>query len=157
MASLHEGWLPYSDDPRLAVKEVMFCGTTGILVIGGTAGQVIAATMGEQSESATVVCRADTVTEKEWFTWKGHKPLDIKTGAIKQPARFQPKCVLQVSLLHPSPLCPCPTGGGSWLQAPPTGWGCWTTSSSTWSLQGAPSRHRILQMLMITQCPERNL
>ena len=32
---------PYSDDPRLAVKKVFFCGSTGKLVIGGTAGQVI--------------------------------------------------------------------------------------------------------------------
>ena len=31
---------PYSDDPRLAVKKVLFCGDTGVLVIGGTAGQV---------------------------------------------------------------------------------------------------------------------
>ena len=30
---------PYSDDPRLAVKKVSFCGTTGKLVIGGTAGK----------------------------------------------------------------------------------------------------------------------
>ena len=29
---------PYSDDPRLAVKKVFFCGSTGKLVIGGTAG-----------------------------------------------------------------------------------------------------------------------
>ena len=80
MASLHEGWLPYSDDPRLAVKEVMFCGTTGILVIGGTAGQVIAATMGEQSESATVVCRADTVTEKEWSSGRVTSPWISRQG-----------------------------------------------------------------------------
>jgi lethal(2) giant larvae protein len=32
---------PYSDDPRLAVKKVGFCSTTGILVLGGTAGQVV--------------------------------------------------------------------------------------------------------------------
>ena len=31
---------PYSDDPRLAVKKLLFCGETGILVVGGTAGQV---------------------------------------------------------------------------------------------------------------------
>ena len=30
---------PYSDDPRLAVKKVSFCGMTGKLVIGGTAGK----------------------------------------------------------------------------------------------------------------------
>ena len=32
---------PYSDDPRLAVKKVLFCGDSGVLVVGGTAGQVI--------------------------------------------------------------------------------------------------------------------
>ena len=32
---------PYSDDPRLAVKKVLFCGDSGVLVVGGTAGQVL--------------------------------------------------------------------------------------------------------------------
>lgn len=32
---------PYSDDPRLAVKKIGFCPTTGVLVVGGTAGQVV--------------------------------------------------------------------------------------------------------------------
>merc|ERR1719483_634014 len=76
---------------------LMFCGKSGVLVVGGTAGQVIAAILGEQGECATIVCRAETVTEKEGFTWKGHKPLDIKTGSIKHGAGFQPTCVLQVS------------------------------------------------------------
>ena len=31
---------PYSDDPRLAVKKVVLCADTGVLVVGGTAGQV---------------------------------------------------------------------------------------------------------------------
>jgi len=88
---------PYSDDPRLAVKKVLFCGSSGLLVIGGTAGQVIAAFLGEENESTTILCKADTVTEKEGFTWKGHKPLDLKTGPIKQSTGFQPKCVLQIS------------------------------------------------------------
>ena len=34
---------PYSDDPRLAVKKVLFCGDSGVLVVGGTAGQVMSA------------------------------------------------------------------------------------------------------------------
>lgn len=32
---------PYSDDPRLAVKKISFCAKTGVLVIGGTAGQLV--------------------------------------------------------------------------------------------------------------------
>lgn len=32
---------PYSDDPRLAVKKVSFCAKSGVLVIGGTAGQLV--------------------------------------------------------------------------------------------------------------------
>jgi lethal(2) giant larvae protein len=32
---------PYSDDPRLAVKKIGFCSTSGVLVVGGTAGQVV--------------------------------------------------------------------------------------------------------------------
>ena len=88
---------PYSDDPRLAVKKVMFCGKSGVLVVGGTAGQVIVAEVGDMGEAETVVCRAETVTEKEGFVWKGHSKLDTKPGAIKQPAGFQPKVLLQIS------------------------------------------------------------
>ena len=88
---------PYSDDPRLAVKKVMFSGLDGSLVVGGTAGQVVVANMKEQSEAATVVCRAETVTEKEGFVWKGHKALDIKSGNIKAARGFQPELVLQIS------------------------------------------------------------
>ena len=44
-----------------------------------------------------MVCRAETVTEKEGFIWKGHKALEVKSGNIKQGAGFQPKVVLQIS------------------------------------------------------------
>ena len=88
---------PYSDDPRLAVKKVMFCGTSGVLVVGGTAGQVVVASIMEQGESSTTVCKAETVTEKEGFVWKGHKALEVKGGSLKLAAGFQPKVVLQVS------------------------------------------------------------
>lgn len=32
---------PYSDDPRLAVKKISFCPKSGVLVVGGTAGQLV--------------------------------------------------------------------------------------------------------------------
>ena len=88
---------PYSDDPRLAVKKLMFSGVDGTLVVGGTAGQVVVASIKEQSETATVVCRAETVTEKEGFVWKGHRPLDVKSGLIKASAGLQPEMILQIS------------------------------------------------------------
>ena len=46
---------------------------------------------------ATVVCRAETVTEKEGFVWKGHKALEVKSGGIKAGAGFQPDLILQIS------------------------------------------------------------
>lgn len=88
---------PYSDDPRLAVKKVLWCGESGLLVVGGTAGQVLVCSVGEAAAAATAACRADTVTEKEGFTWKGHKALELRGGAIQQPAGFQPTVVLQIS------------------------------------------------------------
>jgi len=88
---------PYSDDPRLAVKKVLFCGDSGVLVVGGTAGQVLVCTVGEQKEASTSVCKAETVTEKEGFTWKGHKALELRSGALQLPSGFQPTVVLQIS------------------------------------------------------------
>merc|ERR1719394_2280760 len=90
---------PYSDDPRLAVKKVSFCGTTGRLVIGGTAGQVIICDLvGEAKEDADVpVIKSDLVTEKEGFTWKGHQALLARPGPFKMPQGFQPRAFVQIT------------------------------------------------------------
>jgi len=90
---------PYSDDPRLAVKKVFFCGTTGKLVIGGTAGQVIICDLAsEAGEDADVpVIKSDLVTEKEGFTWKGHQALLARPGPFKMPVGFQPRAFVQIS------------------------------------------------------------
>ncbi len=91
---------PYSDDPRLAVKKVTFCGTSGTLIIGGTAGQVLVFALGvanADSSADVPVIKCDLVTEKEGFTWKGHQPLVIRAGPFKMPAGFQPKAIVQLS------------------------------------------------------------
>jgi len=88
---------PYSDDPRLAVKKVLFCGDSGLLVVGGTAGQVLVCERAVAGEVMPVVCRAETVTEKEGFTWKGHKALEVRHDSIKCEAGLQPSAILQVS------------------------------------------------------------
>ena len=43
------------------------------------------------------MCKAETVTEKEGFTWKGHKALELRSGALQLPSGFQPTVVLQIS------------------------------------------------------------
>ena len=41
---------------------------------------------------------AETVTVKEaGFTWKGHKPLELRAEPIKQEAGFQSSLVLQIT------------------------------------------------------------
>jgi lethal(2) giant larvae protein len=90
---------PFSDDPRLAVKKVNFCGLTGKLVVGGTAGQVVICELvtdaGEDKDIPVI--KSDLVTEKEGFTWKGHQPLVVRAGAFKMPAGFQPQTIVQIS------------------------------------------------------------
>ena len=89
---------PYSDDPRLAVKKLHFCAEKKELVVGGTAGQVLVCTLDEAKESTTLkICKAEIVTEKEGFTWKGHQPLVAKTSSLNFDAGWQPKMVLQIS------------------------------------------------------------
>lgn len=39
---------PYSDDPRLAVKKVWLCSTSGTLIVAGTAGHAIIVTLGDE-------------------------------------------------------------------------------------------------------------
>jgi len=74
---------PYSDDPRLAVKKIIFCGKTGVLVIGGTAGQVVVVNSIKkrviQSEPSKLeVTSCNLVGDKDGFVWKGHDALDYK-------------------------------------------------------------------------------
>jgi lethal(2) giant larvae protein len=89
---------PYSDDPRLAVKKLWLCPTTGRLVVGGTAGQVIVLELSEAAAEKPVLhVKSDLVTEKEGFAWKGHSALDVRAGDLKMAAGYQPRCVLQVS------------------------------------------------------------
>ena len=66
------------------------CGETGVVMVGGTAGQVMVMQLAEETKNdKMVVCKAEMVTEREGFVWKGHKPLTIKTKAISQPAGLQ--------------------------------------------------------------------
>lgn len=78
---------PYSDDPRLAVKKIALCAKTGVLIIGGTAGNVIVATVEDTVMTNSEGIRTttmDLVSEHLGFVWKGHDPLKVKQDLLKQ-------------------------------------------------------------------------
>ena len=48
---------PYSDDPRLAVKKLCLCPTTGLLAVAGTAGQIVVAELSDQTSEKELPVR----------------------------------------------------------------------------------------------------
>ena len=82
----------------MAVRKVSMCPQTGRLFVGGTAGQVIIFDLNEgEFEGSLEVVKADLVTEKEGFTWKGHPPLNFQTKTLKLPSGFQPRSAIQIT------------------------------------------------------------
>lgn len=78
---------PYSDDPRLAVKKLSLCSKSGVLIIGGTAGNVIVATLEDAVMTGSDGIRTttmDLVSEHLGFVWKGHDPLKVKQQLLEQ-------------------------------------------------------------------------
>nr|CAG4638231.1 EOG090X00I4 [Cyclestheria hislopi] len=88
---------PYSDDPRLAVKKLCFCPTTGTLAVAGTAGQVVVACLSEMSIEKEISSRlVNVVSDRDNFVWKGHDKLTVRSGLHLWKAGFQPSSVLQL-------------------------------------------------------------
>lgn len=58
---------PFSDDPRLAVKKVFLCPSSGLLVVAGTAGQVVVAELNPESvaDKEIPVHNAHSMQQKE--------------------------------------------------------------------------------------------
>lgn len=71
---------PYSDDPRLAVKKISLCPKTGVLIIAGTAGNIVVASLEESLPNLEGIRTStmDLVSEHLGFIWKGHDPLKVK-------------------------------------------------------------------------------
>ncbi|CAN7985436.1 unnamed protein product [Ixodes hexagonus] len=89
---------PYSDDPRLAVKKVLFCLQTGRLVVAGTAGQLVSFCVDpDESEITLDVVQVNFVGDRDSFVWKGHDPLQAKTTPVKCDGGFRPDLVVQLS------------------------------------------------------------
>lgn len=97
---------PYSDDPKLGIQKLYLCPLREILVIAGTAGQVLI--MNLNSEGRELAC-SSIVTQKinligvspeveSHFVWKGHEPLPARTSnnPIKLNAGYQLHTLIQL-------------------------------------------------------------
>ena len=97
---------PYSDDPKLGIQKLYLCPLREILVIAGTAGQVII--MEINPEASEITC-SSIVTQKinligvspeveSHFVWKGHEPLPARSSnsSIKLNAGYQLHTLIQL-------------------------------------------------------------
>ncbi|XP_077285749.1 LLGL domain-containing protein l(2)gl isoform X2 [Arctopsyche grandis] len=97
---------PYSDDPRLAVKKIALCPLSGTLVVAGTAGHVVTATIGMDQVSRDVNhVPLNIVSDRDGFIWKGHDQLNLRHGPITMTPGFQVNSVLQI--LPPAAITCC--------------------------------------------------
>ncbi|XP_011703829.1 PREDICTED: lethal(2) giant larvae protein homolog 1 isoform X4 [Wasmannia auropunctata] len=88
---------PYSDDPRLAVKKVLLCPLSSTLVIAGTAGHIIAATISSEPTNKEIkAVTMNIVNDRDGFVWKGHDHLPPRTTSISFAVGFQPQSLLQL-------------------------------------------------------------
>lgn len=76
---------PYSDDPRLAVKKIQMCPKTGILLIAGTAGNIVVASFDALKLDVDGVRTAtmNLVSDRDGFIWKGHDQLKVKPQLLE--------------------------------------------------------------------------
>nr|CAB3263448.1 lethal(2) giant larvae protein homolog 1 [Phallusia mammillata] len=87
---------PYSDDPRLAIRKVAMCPTSGTLIAGGTAGQVVVfilSTDGMETQISSNL--VDILEGRTDFSWKGHGQLQTKENHIVMPPGYQIGTVIQ--------------------------------------------------------------
>ncbi|XP_018044647.1 PREDICTED: lethal(2) giant larvae protein homolog 1 isoform X3 [Atta colombica] len=88
---------PYSDDPRLAVKKVLLCPLSSTLVVAGTAGHIITATISSEPTNKEIkAVIMNIVNDRDGFVWKGHDHLPPRTTNISFAVGFQPQSLLQL-------------------------------------------------------------
>ncbi|XP_041364790.1 lethal(2) giant larvae protein homolog 1-like isoform X2 [Gigantopelta aegis] len=103
---------PYSDDPRLGIQKISLCPLSEVLVIAGTAGQVIIFQMErEEREQEVKAVTVNIVSDRDSFVWKGHEALPPRTGDIKFAAGYQATCMMQ---LYPPAACTAMTVHSEW-------------------------------------------
>jgi lethal(2) giant larvae protein len=89
---------PYSDDPRLSIVKIALCPLSETLVLGGSAGQVVALQFErERRQHEVKVTNVSIVTDRDTFVWKGHEALRVREGDVDFVPGFQPVCVMQMT------------------------------------------------------------
>jgi len=79
------------------------CPVSEMLVVGGTAGQVIILQFEREERKQEVrQIGLNIIGDRDNFVWKGHDALPARTKDIKFPAGFQPVCVIQ---MYPPAAC----------------------------------------------------
>ena len=103
---------PYSDDPKLGIQKIYLCPQKEILVIAGTAGQVLVMKISDQNkeisynelESHKINIIGVSPEVESHFVWKGHEPLStrgrfngqISQGSFKIQSGYQLKSLVQL-------------------------------------------------------------
>ncbi|XP_018338208.1 PREDICTED: lethal(2) giant larvae protein homolog 1 isoform X2 [Trachymyrmex septentrionalis] len=88
---------PYSDDPRLAVKKVLLCPLSSTLMVAGTAGHIITATISSEPTNKEIkAVIMNIVNDRDGFVWKGHDHLPPRNTSISFAVGFQPQSLLQL-------------------------------------------------------------
>lgn len=88
---------PYSDDPKLGIQKIILCPIKELLVIAGTAGQVLILTLSEKSymDQTLKLHKINIVTDMDSFIWKGHEPLQVR-DSTKLSCGYQPVSIIQL-------------------------------------------------------------
>lgn len=88
---------PYSDDPRLGVRKLEVCTTSGALLVGGTAGQVlIFHLVPDANDNKPHHKVIEVVGDPSNVTWKGHSALTIKSAHRYEKEGYQAHCITQL-------------------------------------------------------------
>ena len=105
---------PYSDDPKLGIQKIYLCAAREVLVVAGTAGQVLIMYLKDQpSELAYSSLSAHKINiigvspeVESHFIWKGHEALQLRghlsadepcsSGTLKLAAGYQLHSLIQL-------------------------------------------------------------
>ena len=95
---------PFTDDPRYAVKTVDICCTTGLLLVGGMAGQLLVCSLDIKREFDIPLTDVDLMEEDEEFVWKGQEALDVRSCQFREDSKKSQNFKSDSSYQTPSPL-----------------------------------------------------
>jgi len=93
---------PYSDDPKLGIQKIYLCAQREILVVAGTAGQVLIMSLNADAREYTQLTPhkinliGSSPEVESCFVWKGHEPLLTRTSQFKLQPGYQLQSLVQL-------------------------------------------------------------